>query len=85
MDGFPTHCPEWPTFPSVVQDLGSRQAALGSPSSPQTLAHHASCAVGMTALPVHNLSQEQLTCEKGQQVRASLLLCLRLSGSKLAC
>lgn len=71
-------------FLAVVQGLGSRQAAFGSPSLPQTLAHHASYAVGMTALPVLILSQEQLTCEKGQQVRASLLSCLRLSGSKLA-
>ena len=47
----------------VVQGLGNRQAALGSPSPPQTLAHH-----------------EQLTCEKGQQVKASLLLCLGLAG-----
>ena len=65
---------------AVVQGLGNRQAALGSPSSPQTLAHHASSAVGVTALPVLNLSHEQLTCEKDQQVKASLLLCLGLSG-----
>lgn len=64
----------------VVQGLGNRQAALGSPSPPQTLAHHASCAVGMTALPVLHLPHEQLTCEKAQQVKASLLLCLGLSG-----
>ena len=64
----------------VVQGLGNRQADLGSPSSPQTLAHHASCAVGMTSLPVLHLPHEQLTCEKGQQVKASLLLCLGLAG-----
>lgn len=48
---------------------GTGRLLLGSPSSPQTLAHRAFCAVGVTALPVLSLSHEQLTCEKDQQVK----------------